>query len=173
MIRDALAMDDAERIAQIYNHYVLHDTATFEVDPVGEAAMASRIASVQDAGLPWIVTVDALGVVGFAYASPFRERAAYRHTLEVTVYLDRGETGRGLGTALYRELLRRVDNLPAGRHAPAHSLVSQIALPHPASVALHEALGFEHRGTVREAGLKFDRWIDVGYWQKLLDEPSD
>lgn len=171
MIRDAVPLDDAARIAQIYNHYVLHDTATFEVEPVGEAAMAARMATVQGSGLPWIVTSDSLGVTGFAYAAPFRDREAYRYTLEVTVYLDRAETGRGLGSALYRELLRRVRAMPPGRHAPAHSLVAVIALPHPASVALHESLGFEHAGTVRQAGRKFDRWIDVGYWQYVT--PGD
>jgi len=168
MIRDAVPMRDAERLAQIYNHYVEHDTATFEMEPVGEAAMATRVATVQAEGLPWIVASDALGIVGYAYAGLFKERAAYRHTLEVTVYLDRGETGRGLGTSLYRELLRRIRELPEGGHGPVHSLIAIIALPHEASVALHESLGFVHIGTVLEAGLKFDRWIDVGYWQLLL-----
>lgn len=168
MIRAADPKTDAHRLAEIYNHYVLHDTATFEMTEVSASAMSARVAKVQALGLPWLVTVDSLGPTGFAYAAPFRERAAYRWTLEVTVYVDRAETGRGVGTALYRELFRQLAALPPGAHTPAHSLVAVIALPHPASVALHESFGFEHAGTVREAGRKFDRWIDVGYWQKAL-----
>jgi len=165
MIRDAIPMEDAARVAEIYNFYVATHTATFEVDAVGEAVMANRIAAVQSAGLPWIVATDALGIVGYAYASTFHERAAYVHTLSTSVYLDRGETGRGLGRTLYRELVKRVTSLDDSPHAPVHSLVAGIALPNDASVGLHESLGFEHVGTIRQAGLKFDRWLDVGYWQ--------
>ena len=114
MIRDALPMQDAERIAEIYNHYVAHDIATFEVDEIGGAVMANRIAAVQAAGLPWIVATDALGVVGYAYASPFHDRAAYRHTVTTSVYLDRAERGHGLGRSLYAELLPRVELIERG-----------------------------------------------------------
>ena len=169
MIRDALPMQDAERIVEIYNHYVADDIATFEVDEIGGAVMANRIAAVQDAGLPWIVATDALGVVGYAYASPFHERAAYLHTITVSVYLDRAERGHGLGRALYGELMRRVGHIDTGPHAPVHSVVALIALPNDASVALHESLGFRHVGTIEQAGRKFERWLDVGYWQKVLD----
>lgn len=169
MIRDAVPMDDAARLAEIYNHYIATDTATFEVDPIGEAAMASRVAAVQAADLPWIVASDVLGVVGYAYAAPFHERAAYVHTLTCSVYLDRSARGRGLGRALYDDLLRRVGEVTTGRHAPVHSLVALIALPNDASVALHEAVGFRHTGTIAEVGRKFDRWLDVGYWQLAMD----
>ena len=81
MIRDAKPMDDAERLAEIYNHYVLTDTATFEVEPIGGAMMAQRVAAVQAVDLPWIVATDVLGIIGFAYAAPFHERAAYAHTV--------------------------------------------------------------------------------------------
>ena len=135
MIRDALPMQDAERIAEIYNHYVARDIATFEVDEIGGAVMANRIAAVQAADLPWIVATDALGVVGYAYASPFHVRAAYRHTLTASVYLDRAEHGHGLGRSLYAELLHRVQRVSDGPHAPVHSVVALIALPNDASVA--------------------------------------
>ena len=161
-------MQDAERIAEIYNHYVAHDIATFEVEEIGGAVMANRIAAVQAADLPWIVATDALGVVGYAYASPFQVRAAYRHTLTASVYLDRAEHGHGLGRSLYAELLQRVQRVSDGPHAPVHSVVGVIALPNDASVALHESLGFAHTGTLADAGSKFDRWIDVGYWQRLF-----
>jgi len=168
MIRDARPLDDAARIAQIYNKEIATNTATFEVDPVGEAAMANRIAAVQAAGLPFIVATDVLGVIGYAYASPFHERAAYVHTLTCSVYLDAASRGRGLGKALYEELIRRVSTLADSPHAPVHSLVALIALPNDASVALHESVGFTRAGVIAEAGYKFDRWIDMGYWQLRL-----
>ena len=166
--RDAEPMADAERIAEIYNRYVLGDIATFELDEVGEAVMANRIAAVQSAGLPWIVATDVLGVIGYAYASPFHERAAYSHTLSTSVYLDAASRGRGVGSALYRELLRRVALIDEPPHAPVHTLIAGIALPNDASVGLHESLGFRRVGTLEQAGRKFEQWIDVGYWQKDL-----
>lgn len=169
VIRDAVPETDAARLADIYNHYVLHDTATFELEPAAVEAMGARVARVHSLGLPWIVAEDAEGVAGFAYAAPYRDRAAYAYTLETTVYLEQGRRRQGLGTALYRELLARLRALPDGPHAPVHSLMAVIALPHPSSVALHEALGFEHVGTIRDAGRKFDRWVDVGFWQLHLE----
>lgn len=172
MIRDAVPMRDAQRLAEIYNHYVVADTATFEVEPLGEAAMAQRVAASQAAHLPWIVATDALGIVGYAYAAPFHERAAYAHTVTASVYLDRSATGRGLGTSLYRELLRRLSTVTDGPHAPVRNVVALIALPNPASVALHESLGFVKKGQLDAVGRKFDRWLDVGYWQATLGDTS-
>jgi phosphinothricin acetyltransferase len=165
MLRDAIPMQDAARLAEIYNFYVETDTATFEVETIGEAAMASRVAAVQAADLPYLVATDSLGVAGFAYAAPFHERAAYVHALTCSVYVDRAARGQGLGKALYRELLQRVGAISEGPHAPIRTLVALIALPNEASVALHESLGFAHVGTLAEVGFKFGRWIDVGYYQ--------
>lgn len=162
-------MEDAERIAAIYNKEIATNTATFEVESVGEAAMANRIAAVQAAGLPFLVATDVLGVIGYAYASPFHERAAYVHTLTCSVYLDGASRGRGLGRSLYNELTQRLRTLTDSPHAPVHSLVALIALPNDASVALHESVGFTPAGVIAEAGRKFDRWIDVGYWQLTLE----
>ncbi|SEJ66210.1 GNAT family N-acetyltransferase [Demequina mangrovi] len=168
MIRDAHAADDAARIAAIYEHYVLHDTATFEIEPVTPEQMGARIAGVQGRGLPWVVLEDEDRVLGYAYAAPYRDRVAYRHTLEASVYLDPEVRRGGLGTALYMDLIGRVRRLTDSEHAPVHSLLGGIALPHPASVALHERLGFRHVGTIEDAGWKFDRWIAVGFWQLIL-----
>ena len=172
MIRDARPMDDAARVAEIYNKEITTNTATFEVEPLGEAVMANRIAAVQTAGLPFIVATDVLGVIGYAYAAPFHDRAAYVHTLTCSVYLDAASRGRGMGRALYEELIRRVRTLNDSPHAPVHSLVALIALPNDASAALHEAVGFTRVGVIAEAGRKFDRWIDVGYWQLRLSPAS-
>ena len=104
-------MDDAARVAEIYNKEITTNTATFEVEPLGEAVMANRMAAVQTAGLPFIVATDVLGVIGYAYAAPFHDRAAYVHTLTCSVYLDAASRGRGMGRALYEELIRRVRTL--------------------------------------------------------------
>ena len=101
-------------------------------------------------------------VVGYAYATRWRARAAYRESVESSVYLAPEATGRGLGRALYDVLL------PELRGSGLHAVIGGITLPNAASVALHEALGFTHVGTFREVGYKFGRRIDVGYWQKQL-----
>jgi len=175
-------VEDAPALAAIYNPYIATTVISFEMEPVPVEQMGARVAKVLDAGLPWIVAEDVdvvadLGehapdaVVGFAYAGPFQERAAYDHSLEVTVYLREGETGRGVGTELYGALLDLVSDLPGtSKHAPAHALYSRIALPNDGSVALHERFGFSRVGTFSEVGRKQGRWIDVGIWELLLED---
>lgn len=163
MIRNATPAD-AAAIADLYAHYVDETVITFELDPVSAAEIARRIAAVQDADLPWLVTEEGGEVVGFAYAAPYRPRAAYLHSVELTIYLLRGVEGRGLGGALFRELLARL------RQLPVHLALSLIALPNDASVAMHERLGFTFAGTFTEVGRKFDRWVDVGHWQLVLGD---
>ncbi|WP_341503925.1 arsinothricin resistance N-acetyltransferase ArsN1 family B [Gallaecimonas sp. GXIMD4217] len=156
---------DATAIAAIYNHYVVDSIATFEEAPVADDDMAGRIEQVRSQGLPWLVAEDERGqVLGYAYASPWKARAAYRHSVEITVYLAPSAGGRGLGTRLYRALFKV---LAAGQ---VHAVMAGIALPNPASVALHEKLGLSQVAHFQQVGRKFDRWIDVGYWQLLLSE---
>lgn len=155
--------DDAPAIAAIYNHYVRHTAVTFELDEVGVADMAGRIAEVT-ARFPWLVAAAGDRVVGYAYAAPWKSRCAYRHTVECTIYLAPDATGRGHGGALYRALLDAV------RPLGLHSLIGGIALPNAASVALHERLGFRQVAHFEQVGRKFDRWIDVGYWELILPE---
>lgn len=157
-----VAADDATVIAAIYNHYVRETVVTFEEDEVAPADIAARMASVEQAGLPWIVAADAGRVLGYACAGPWRPRSAYRFTTETTVYLAPDATGRGIGSALYAELLARLE--ARGLHAA----IGGIALPNAASVALHEKFGFRQAGILPEVGYKFGRWIDVGYWQRPL-----
>lgn len=161
-IRPATAAD-AAAIAGIYNRYVLGSVATFEETAVPEAVMAERVASVLAGGLPWLVAVDRGLVAGYAYASPWNARSAYRHTVECTTYLAPEATGRGLGTRLYEELFARL------RALHVHVVLGVIALPNPASVALHEHFGLAQAGLFREVGRKSGRWIDVGYWRATLE----
>lgn len=160
MIR-AGTIDDATAVAEIYNHYVRATVVTFEETPVSADDMARRIADV-GALFPWLVFEDAGAVVGYAYASAWKSRSAYRFSVESTIYLAASEQGRGIGTELYGALLAEL------KQRGFHSAVGGIALPNPASIALHEKLGFKKIAQFAEIGRKFDRWIDVGYWQLVL-----
>jgi L-amino acid N-acyltransferase YncA len=160
MIRPVIPADVAAVVA-IYNHYIETTVVTFEEKPVTAEEMAARVTEIS-ATLPWLVCEDGGLVVGYAYASKWRVRPAYRYSVESTVYLDPAVTGRGWGTRLYTALL---DELRARK---IHAVIGGIALPNTASVALHEKMGFTQVAQFREVGWKFDRWIDVGYWERLL-----
>jgi len=164
-IRDAVA-DDAKAIAAIYNPFIANTTISFEEEPVSDAAMAQRIADVQAGGLPWLVAERDGKVAGYAYATKWRVRHAYRFSVESSVYLAPECAGQGLGTALYVALLEQL------RARGCHLVIGGIALPNEASVALHERMGYEKVAHFREVGFKFGRWLDVGYWQKTLAQPA-
>ena len=160
-VRSAIA-GDAESIARIYNYYIQNSVITFEEEQVAVQTMAARISEVQNASLPWLVAVIEGEVVGYAYASKWKVRSAYRHSVETTIYIEKGHEGRGIGSTLYSELLAIL------RAAGKHVAIGGAALPNDASVALHEKLGFEHVATFRQVGFKHDRWVDVAYWQIVL-----
>jgi L-amino acid N-acyltransferase YncA len=160
MIRPATTPDVAG-ICGIYNHYVLETTITFEEAAVTPAEMESRVHETL-ASLPWLVWAEGAAIQGFAYASKWKGRCAYRHSAEVTVYLNPKSTRRGIGSQLYEELIADL------RRRNFHAVIGGIALPNAASIALHERLGFRKVAHFEQVGWKFDRWIDVGYWQLLL-----
>ncbi len=162
VIRDASAAD-AERICEIYAHYVLNATATFELEPPSTDEMVLRMRRVLEKHA-WLAAEREGTVLGYAYGSPFRERAAYAHSTEVTVYMDVDFCGRGLGRLLYERLLARL------RSMGYVQAIGCIALPNPGSVKLHESLGFEKAAHLKQVGFKFGQWIDVGYWQKQIGE---
>lgn len=135
MVRSATT-EDAARICEIYNHYVLHSTVTFEEQPVSLDEMKQRIAEVLT-GLPWLVWVEDQVVQGFTYASNWKVRCAYRYSVESTAYLADGSTGRGMGTRLHEVLFTAL------RQSKMHVVMGGIALPNDASIAMHEKLGFE------------------------------
>jgi phosphinothricin acetyltransferase len=153
---------DADAVAAIYNPYIADSTITFETEPVTRGEMATRIGAALSANLPWLVAVEGDAIIGYAYASKWKGRCAYRYAVESTIYLDAERQGQGIGKALYIAL---IDEL---RALSMHTVIGGIALPNPASVALHERLGFENVALFKQVGFKRDRWIDVGYWQMLL-----
>ena len=152
---------DSTAIAAIYAPYVTDSFVSFETEAPDEAEMRRRIES--GGGLhPWLVAEAEGGIVGYASASPFRPRAAYRFAVETSVYLDVRHCGRGFGRALYRRLLELLE-LQGFAQA-----IGAISLPNEASVRLHERLGFEPAGLYRRVGWKCGDWHDVGLWQRAL-----
>lgn len=157
-----IAPGDAAAVARIYNYYVTDTIVTFEEEPVSEQEIGNRINEVLAAGLPWLVAEEEQEILGYAYASKWKGRRGYRFAVEVTVYLDHERVGRGAGSQLYAELLKQL------KSAGIRTAIGGIALPNDASVRVHEKLGFEKVAHFKENGIKFDRWIDVGYWQLIL-----
>lgn len=153
---------DAAAICSIYNHYIATSHCTCEESPVTIEEMEKRIADV-NAQLCWFVHEGpGEGIVGYAYATPWRTRSGYRYSVETTVYVRDGCAGRGIGTRL---TLHLIDHLKA---RGVHALMAGIAQPNEASVALHQAAGYEKVAHFREVGFKFGRWIDVAYWERVL-----
>ena len=168
-VRDAVP-GDAAACAAIYAPYVTGTAVTFELEPPTGPEMAERISAAQRAHA-WLVLEDDGAVVGYAYAGPYKERAAYRWSCEVSVYLEGGRQRRGGGRALYEELFRRL------AERGYRTAVAGITLPNEPSTGLHTALGFEPIGTYRRIGHKHGQWRDVLRAQRALgpydDEPAD
>lgn len=161
MIRLA-ELSDAAAITDIYNPYINDTTITFEEQTLSAAQIAQRLQDIHAAGLPWLVAQDAGQLVGYAYASPWKARSAYRHSVEVSVYLSAQAQGRGWGSRLYETLFGAL------KEGQVHVAIGGIALPNPASIALHEKFGMKQVAHFEQVGFKFGRWLDVGYWQKVL-----
>ncbi len=165
-LRDATA-DDIEPMREIYAHHVLHGLGTFEEIPPDAAAMVERVAGVRALGLPWIVAESAGRLIGYAYASTFRPRSAYRFTAEDTIYVAPGHAGRGVGRALLTEILERSARLGVRQMTAAIGDSGNAA-----SIGLHRACGFEVAGVLRAIGFKHGRWVDVVLMQRALG-PGD
>lgn len=159
-VREAVS-SDAPAVVDIYNYYIHTSHATFELEPIDAVEMQRRVEDTENQGYPFLVAEDDSSVLGYAYGRQFRPRPGYRHAVEVAVYIKQDAQGRGIGHELYSGLF------PLLFKRGAHSLVATIALPNEASVRLHERFGFKKVGLFHEVGRKFDRWVDVGYWQLL------
>jgi len=155
---------DAAPIAAIYAPSITHGATSFELEPPTATAMAERVAGVL-AFAPWLVGLDAAGrVIGYAYASPHHERAAYRWSVNVAIYIDAAHHRRGVGRRLYASLFTLL------RMQGFYLAHAGITLPNASSVGLHEALGFRPVGIYRNVGWKLGAWRDVGWWQLELQE---
>lgn len=162
-IRPATAAD-LSAVNDIYNHYVMHSTATYQEEP---EPMAGREAWFARHGPrhPVTVAVDPAGtVLGWGSLSAFHARSAYRFTVENSVYLRHDARGRGIGTRLLADLIDRA------REIGHRTMIAGIDVAQPASIALHRRFGFEPVGHLRQVGFKFGRWLDVAYMQLLLAE---
>lgn len=159
--RPALA-GDAAAIASIYSFYVTDSTASFEAVPPSSEEVGSRMAS----GMPWYVAESERSVLGYAYSSVHRDRAAYRWSVDVSVYLAADSRRHGTGRLLYTRLLAVLTDLG---HVRAHA---GITLPNEASVALHESMGFVQVATYPQVGFKHGAWHDVGWWSRPLAQAA-
>ncbi len=158
---------DLPAIAAIYAHHVLTGIATFEEVPPDAAEMARRHAAIAGRGLPYLVAEEGGRVLGYAYAGPYRERSAYRFTVEDSVYLDPLAVRRGIGRALVARLI--ADSTAWG----ARQMLAVIGdSGNAGSVGLHARLGFRHVGTQRAVGFKLGRWVDTVTMQLALGEGS-
>lgn len=153
-IRDAV-LADTPRIAEIYAHFVETSIATFEETPPDAVEIAARFHRVASLGLPWLIIEDAEGIQGYAYAAPFRDRSAYRFTVEDSIYIDAGRQRCGYGTQLLGELIERCEAL--GKRQMIAVIGGSRSV---GSIGLHSRLGFETAGVLPSAGFKFGDWAD-------------
>ncbi|WP_336135296.1 GNAT family N-acetyltransferase [Natronomonas amylolytica] len=162
---------DAEAIAAIYRPYVEETAITFEETPPEAEDIATRIAETVET-YPWFVAERDGAVVGYAYTGELRKRAAYRWTVELSVYVDRERRGEGIGSALYDALLATLER------QGFRSAYGVVTLPNPGSVAFHETWGFERAALLPEAGYKLGEWHDVAWYERALgdgrpDDPTE
>jgi phosphinothricin acetyltransferase len=153
---------DLDDIAAIYNHAVEHSLATFDLEPPDRDYWLAKLAGDHPGDHLLVAVDDADSVVGYAYSWSYRPRPAYALTRETSIYLDVSVRGKGVGRMLYPALLQTM------AVSGVHTAVALVALPNPASQRLHAWCGFEQVGHMREVGYKFDQWIDVAWYQKML-----
>lgn len=166
VVRDA-TLDDMRAVQRIYAHHVLHSLATFETEPPSLDEMLSRRLSVLKQDLPYLVAELDGAVVGYSYATTYRARQAYIHTIENSVYVSDGLAGRGIGRALLAALITRCE---AG---PWRQMIAVIGNSgNEGSLALHKALGFRMVGTLKAVGFKHGRWVDTVFMQRALGAGS-
>jgi phosphinothricin acetyltransferase len=164
MLIRAATTHDMQAVQSIYAHHVLHGLGTFETEPPDAAEMRARFDSIATSGFPYLVADDAAGrVVGYAYANHFRTRAAYRYTVEDSIYLAPEATGRGLGKLLLQQLITSCIGLGLREML---AVIGDSA--NAGSIGVHRACGFTHVGTMTGIGRKFDRWVDVVVMQRTL-----
>ncbi|MCL4131098.1 UNVERIFIED_CONTAM: hypothetical protein GTU68_022514 [Idotea baltica] len=160
MIRD-FDLNDTKQLLDIYNYYVLNTIVTFDIEPLTLEAFTDKLMRI-NADYPCIIFEENDEVLGYAYGSKWRPKPAYNQTVEATVYVKNGEHGNQIGSKLYRKLLDLL------KEEGYHVVLGGLTLPNDASVKLHEKFGFEQVAHFNEVGRKFDKWLDVGFWQLKL-----
>jgi phosphinothricin acetyltransferase len=158
---------DLPAIAAIYAHYVLHTTASFETEPPDVAEIARRRQAVLDLALPWLVAEADGAVTGYAYATLYRPRRAYRFTVEDSIYIHRDHAGKGLGAELLGRLIQACETWGARQMIAVIGSSDNIA-----SIKLHTRFGFRHAATLTNVGYKFDRWVDSVLMQRPIGTAS-
>ena len=154
--------EDASAITRIYNEYIVNSTVTFEEEPLQEEEMRKRILSIS-AHHPYFVYETEEGIIGYCYAHPWKERSAYRYTLETTVYLTPACIGKGIGELLMQQLIHSC------RTMGYHALIACITEENQWSIHFHERLGFKQVSRFEKVGIKFNRWLDVVDYELLLE----
>lgn len=160
MIR-TVSIEDAKDIHGIYNFYIKNTIITFETEPISINEMRERILEISGS-YPYLVFEESGKIYGYCYASGWKKKKAYQHTVEITIYVDPNLHRKGIGSALMNTLLEKL------RIIHVHAVIACISLPNPPSVKLHEKFGFTQVSHYREVGFKFNRWIDVGDWELIL-----
>jgi L-amino acid N-acyltransferase YncA len=162
MIRPAVA-SDMDAITLIYAHHVNHGTGSFETEAPDRTEMTRRWSEVEARGLPWLVADDDGDVGGYAYASPYRARPAYRHTVEDSIYVRADRLGTGLGKLLMPALIT------AAQACGMRQMIAVIGdSANQSSISLHRRFGFDDAGLLRDVGFKFGRWLDTVFMQRSL-----
>ena len=161
VIRDANEAD-AEEVQAIYAHHVLNGTASYDIEPPSVDQIRDKIRQIREAGWPFVIGELEGEVAGYAYATQFRDREAYRFTAEDSIYVHPQMTGRGVGKRLLKSLLER------SAESDFRTIVAVIGGAEPASVAVHSALGFEEVGRLKAVGWKKERWLDSVYMQRTI-----
>lgn len=164
VVRDACD-DDMEAIQRIYSVYVLGGLATFEEAPPSIEEMSRRRRTVIDAGLPYLVATNGEQITGFAYATAYRARPAYRYTIEDSVYVDSGLIRKGVGSALLSALIQRCEE---GEWRQMIAVIGDSE--NAGSIALHKLHGFELIGILKRVGFKLGQWVDTVLMQRALGE---
>jgi len=160
-IRD-VGQQDAAAVAAIYSHHVLHGTASYEIDPPSVEDTLAKIRRITNSGWPFLVAEIGEAVAGYAYATQFRDRAAYQFTAEDSIYVHPDCMGRGIGRALLDTLMQR------SSAQGFRTIIAVIGGAEPASIALHSKCGFREAGRLEKVGFKFGRWLDSLYMQREL-----
>lgn len=157
MIRN-VRIEDAKQLVDIYNYYVLNSVVTFDDLAFDSAFFEDKIKSIS-AHFPFFVFEENSEILGYAYANKWRQKPAYKNTVESTIYLKQSATGKQIGTKLYTYLLSEL------KKQNYHAIIGGLSLPNDASIKLHERLGFKKVAHYNEVGRKFNKWVDVAFWQ--------